>query len=490
MSLIAVDLGTTNIKVASFDNNLNVNSLRTHKVDYERSSERVEFDAEKYYKIVAKTIRECANVIPDKDRSHSIILTGQAESLVAIDRDGIPLRNAISWLDERSKQECVELQQEFNDEVVFSVTGQVSIIPTWPITKMLWIRKHEPSVFSQIYKYMLLKDYIQYKMTGKILGEYSIYNFSLYFDIRKKAYWKEILDYVQVDVSQLPDLVEPCTNIGRIIPQAAAEFGLSADTTVNVGTLDHFAGMIGTGNISEGVVSESTGTVLSVATLIDVNSASVPIGIPCHYGPFNDSYVLLSVCESGGISLQWYKDTFLKNLDFDDLEEMIQTRSRPSEVIFLPYLTGINAPDYDRNAKGVFYGLRIQHDEFDLAIAVMEGVAHMLANNIQLLRDLGYEINKIISTGGGSRSDTWSQIKAEITSCDIVVPANEEVVCLGAAIIGAVDEGFFASFEEAVEKTLTISKQFKSKPSNAYVRNHEQFNRLRCLLKEFRKIYI
>jgi xylulokinase len=431
-----------------------------------------------------ETIQACCQDALPSSEPHEIILTGQAESLVIIGSDGTPLRNAISWLDERSKNECRELEQVFNKEIYYRVTGQVSILPTWPITKILWVREHEEEIFSAAKKYLLLKDYIQYRLTGKLVGEYSIYNFSFYFDIRSKSYWKDILDYVGVKDSQLPELVEPCTNIGRITAEAARDLRLPASTTVNVGTLDHFANMIGTGNIKKGVISETTGTVLTVATLVDADSAKQTADIPCHYGPFKDSYVLLSVCESGGISLDWYKNNFLCGASFDELEGQMQQRQRPGEILFLPYLTGTNAPEYEENANGVFYGLKIKHDAYDLALALLEGVAYMLANNIDLYRKLGIDVTGIISTGGGAQSQIWCQIKADVTGCDVSIPEEKEAACLGAAMIGAIDSGAYASFEEAVAQKVAIAWRVQSQPSRGYRQSHMLFNKLFRLLQE------
>lgn len=478
MGFISVDLGTTNVKAAAFDDALNILSEKSVKIDYIRQDDRVEFDAEEYYQIVAKTINACCNDCHIKSEVHQVVLTGQAESLVLIGKNGMPVRNAISWLDERSKEECRELEQIFSNETCFSVTGQISVIPTWPITKILWIKKNEPEIFAAADKFLLLKDYIQYRLTGEIVGEFSIYNFSFYFDIRNKCYWKDMLDYCCIGLERFPKLVEPCTNIGAICEQAAQETGLSRKTTVNVGTLDHFASMIGTGNIKEGIVSESTGTVLTLATLIDKRKAAVSHGIPCHYGPFKDSYVLLSVCESGGVSLEWYKNSFMQDVTFIELNRQVEKLKRPGDVLFLPYLTGVNAPDYDKNAKGVFYGLRIRHDKYDLALAVMEGVAYMLCSNINKLVDMGINVDKIIATGGGARSRIWSQIKADVTGCDVIIPKNREGACLGAAIIGSVDAGVFKTYQQAVEESVKIDLRIKSCLHEEYRKKYEQYNSL------------
>lgn len=484
MGLIAVDLGTTNVKAALYNNQLNMLNSASIKIDYQRQGEQVEFDAEAYFDIVTRTIRECCQGRLDGTKDSELVLTGQAESLVVLGADGKPLRNAISWLDERSSEECKQLQAQFDAHTYYGVTGQISITPTWPITKILWLKRHEPEVYAKAHKYLLLKDYILFCLTGKLVGELSIYNFSSYLDIHKKDYWQEILDFCDLHRDQLPELVEPCTNLGRLLPAATKEIGLPAETLVNVGTLDHFAGMIGTGNIRPGVVSESTGTVLSIATLLEGRDARGPEGIPCHYGPFKDSYVLLSTCDSGGVSLEWYKDKFMASCTYADIETEIQQRERPGEVTFLPYLTGVNPPEFDKRANGVFHGLKLRHDAYDLALAVMEGVACMLARNVEFLRHAGYKVDRIISTGGGARSRTWLQIKADLTGCEIAIPQEKEAACLGAAMIGALDLHLFDSFAQMVEQKVSIADTLQPERQQAYQAFYARYAELYATLEE------
>ena len=484
MAFIAVDLGTTNIKVTAYDNDLHTLNTESITVNYDKRDNWVEFDADEYFRILSKAIRGCCSGFLSDAEDHEIVLTGQAESLVVVGKNGKPLRNAISWLDERSKNECNELAQVFSNDLVYKTTGQVAIIPTWPITKILWIKKNEPEVFSRAHKYLLLKDYIQYRLTGKYLGEYSIYNFSLYFDLNNKSFWHEILDFVGISTEQLPQLIEPCTNIGTITTQAASETDLPHPTTVNVGTLDHFAGMIGTGNIHKGIISESTGTVLSIATLVRAQSDAIPSGIPYHFGPFKDSYILLSTCESGGINLEWYKSNFLKDVDYGHIEKELISRKKPGDIYYLPYLAGVNAPDYEEDASGVFYGLKLHHDRFDLALSVMEGVAFMLARNMEEYKKAGLDIKQIISTGGGSQSMVWSQIKADVTDCEIAVPAEKEAACLGAAMIGAVDKGIFRSFQEAVERCVSITQKLSPVNHVLYSQHYQFYAELKRIISD------
>lgn len=482
MGFISIDLGTTNIKAILFTDDLEQVFEISETVKYIKTGKYVEFSAEKYANNVLGLIKRCKDKLSDKsDHIRTIVLTGQAESLVVIDKNGKPLRNGISWLDMRSEKECEELQSVFDQEKSYRITGQVSIIPTWPITKILWIKKNEPGIYNNVYKFLLLKDYIQYILTEKIVGEYSIYNFTYYFDIEKKEYWTEILDYCDIKPEQLPQLIEPCTDIGSISTNAAETIGIDTETTVNVGTLDHFAGMIGTGNIREGIISESTGTVLSIATLLKEPFFSNE-KIPCHYGPFKNSYVLLSVCESGGISLEWYKTKFIEEKSFVEIDKILESRNTFNNLIFLPYITGVNAPEYNGEMRGVFYGINLNHDKYDFAAAVMEGVSHLLKKNINLFEKTGINTSEIISTGGGAKSRYWTQIKADVTDYKIAIPENQEAACFGAAIIAAVAGNIFSSYEDAVIKTVSIKHYVKPQTEqtlkNYYSKKHKIFNQL------------
>jgi len=459
MGIIAIDLGTTNIKVASYTNALVSIALESHNVSYIKKNGFVEFDAELYFSNIVDLIASCyrKSLHTFGTENVQIVLTGQAESLVVVDNNGKPLRNGISWLDMRSTQECEELSRVFDKELCYRITGQPEIIPTWPLTKILWLKRNEPDNFSRIEKFLLLKDYIIFRLTGKYIGEYSIYPFSHYFDVTKKEYWAEPLEYCGVDLSQLPELIAPCSIVGDVCDEMLDKTNLPFGSAVNAGTLDHFAGMIGTGNIVEGIVSESAGTVSSIATFIS-SPFSSPAKIPLYCGPFADSYIYLPVCESGGISLEWFKTNFISNLSFEEINKVCAARTVDARLTFLPYLTGVNPPDFDNNATGVFYGVTLHHDPYDFALAIMYGVASLLRKNIDFFKSSGIHVDKIISTGGGAKSALWSQIKADICNLPVVIPRNQEAPSLGSAIIGAVASGYYPGYRSAIQESVQIEK--------------------------------
>ena len=469
-----IDLGSTNIKVAIYDENFKLMDRQSRPVNYIRENGFVEFDAHAYCQDLIGLLAQMVEK-NGVQALRQIAFTGQAESLVVLGKDGMPLMNAISWMDERSTEECEALSKQFTPELCEAVTGQMAVLPTWPATKIAWLRKHKPEIYESADCYMLLKDYIVFCLTGKKLSDMSIATFSFYFDIYNKVYWKEMLAAIGVHKSQLPQLCEPCTVAGGLLPAVARQLKLSTDTQVNVGTLDHFAGMIGTGNITPGGITLSTGTVMAMATMCGEPTPKC-CGNAMHYGFLPDTWVMLPVAESGGVSLEWFRRSCMQ-ADYDEMNATLAKRG-PNELIFLPYLVGTNAPEFDAEANGVFWGLRQEHDAIDMAGAVMEGVAYVLNKNLKHVAKNGIHLQNIIATGGGAKSPIWCQLYADITGLPVRIPAEKEAACLGAAIIAAVGDGHFTDYRAAVDSCVQMQMQYLPNPTEQLERKFRRFNAL------------
>ncbi len=470
MNFLTVDLGTTNIKTGCFDENYNLLHICQKKVEYiKEKAGYVEFDAQKYFENVLSCMVQCVKQ-SNVTQIAQIVLTGQAESLVVLGQDSKPLIKGISWLDSRSQKQTAILDKEF--ATVYEITGNPQIIPTWPITKMLWLKENRQEVFLNAKKYLLIKDYIAYMLCNEMYSEMSVCNFSCYFDVQKKRYWQEILNFVQIKEHQLPPLCEPGTVIGKTTPEITTALGVRDSIKVNVGTLDHFAGMIGTGNIKTGIISESTGTVLSLATLVEKPTFSTE-KIGCHYGPFKDSYVLLTCCESGGLCLEWFKNNF--NISYEELNNYVNSNIEDTNLIFLPYINGSNPPEFKENTTGVFYGITANTTKYQMARAVMQGVAFMLNKNLECYKRLGVKPTEIYSTGGGSKSDYWCKIKADISSVTVKIPTINEAANLGCAIMGCVSERVYNNYPQATKK-ICIKKEFTPEKNKVLLEKYNLFN--------------
>jgi sugar (pentulose or hexulose) kinase len=219
-----------------------------------------------------------------------IFLSNQAKTLFILDRNGEPLRKAISWLDNCSQKESRILKNEFDENVGYRKICQPYIVTTWPMTKILWLRQNKVEVFKRAYKYLILKDYIIYKLAGRYFSEYTIYDFSYYFDIINKNYCKEILDFTGINEYRLPELVKPGEGLGRLCDDILKEFKLSRNITLNAGSIDQIAGMISIGNIDEGIISETTGTIPAIGTILKKPFFN-ELKIPCHYNAIKNTYI-------------------------------------------------------------------------------------------------------------------------------------------------------------------------------------------------------
>ena len=472
---IGIDLGSTNTKAVLYDEAFQLLGIASRPVTYVRQGGIVEFELSKYCNDLVEMLTE---LLKDKDVNvKSIAFTGQAESLVVLDKLGKPMMHAISWMDERSINECASLSQLFSEEQVHEVTGQAAVSPTWPATKILWLKNNNPEVFASAKTYMLLKDYIVYYLTGKMLADMSIATFSLYFDIKHKCYWKEMLDAISITEASLPPLSEPCQVAGSLLPEIANAIGATTSTKVNIGTLDHFAGMIGTGNTGSDQMTLSMGTVMALAKMLD-KGQNATSDMALHYGYLPNTYVLLPVAESGGVSLEWFRRTFMADVNYKQLNEVWEERTDISDVIFLPYINGTCAPEFDPRATGVFWGLRQEHDAFDAAKAVIEGVSFLLKKNCDHLKKNGIDCHEILAVGGGAKSPTWCQMWADITGLTIKIPKEQEAASLGAAMIAAIAEGAFASYKEAAEKTVSFSAVYHPVNTEKYANKYNRFCKL------------
>jgi xylulokinase len=209
-------------------------------------------------------------------------------------------------------------------------------------------------------------------------------------------------------------------------------------------------------------------------------------GSAMHYGFLPDTWVLLPVAESGGVSLEWFRRSCMQ-VDYDKMNEELASRT-PNELLFLPYLVGTNAPEFDAEATGVFWGLRQEHDSIDMAGAVMEGVSFVLRKNCEHIAQKGVKLTQIIATGGGAKSPIWCQMQADITGLPVSIPKEKEAACLGAALIGAVSDGRFESYSQAVHACVQLTHTYEPHPTDRLERKYRRFNALYKAALEIGKI--
>jgi sugar (pentulose or hexulose) kinase len=359
MLIYAVDLGTTNLKIALYDEGLRRLALSSRAVVYDTRQERVEFDPSAIVADVIGLIGECAGLSGVETGRHGavIVLTGQAESLVLAGGDAAPVRPGISWLDGRASRESAEIEAEFTARKGFRVTGQPFPAPAWPASKLRWLARHEPRSVDAARHVLMIKDYVQLKLTGVAAGESSTRAFSYFYDVAADAYWPQMLEFCGVEMARLPVVIAPGTTLGPVLAGIGAVLPPAAGYTVNAGALDHFASMAGAGSYCGSVVSESSGTVLSLSFIAPGLKFDPSVLVSFHRGLRGQDIVCFDCADSGGVCLDWFKNNFYGSDSYDVLESRLSARGRaPGAPFFLPYLTGRNPPEYFKEAAGAFLG--------------------------------------------------------------------------------------------------------------------------------------
>lgn len=461
MITYAVDLGTTNIKVALYDESLRNLAVARAPMRYRRDGSVVEFDPDGVFDAVVDLIGECARTAGQGRtvRPH-IVVTGQAESLVLVDDRGHPVAPGISWMDERSSEEAMEIAERFDASLAFSVTGEPEPVPTWPATKLRWLAKHQPRILGASRHVLMIKDYLIFRLTGVMVGEETTRGFTYLYDVPGRRYWTEMLEFCGTATEAMPDLVPAGTDVGAVLPEVADRLPPAADYVVNTGALDHFCAMIGTDSYRPGAVSASAGTVLSLAMLGTDWQFHPSMKVSFHRGVHPDDTVLFTCADSGGVCLDWFRRSVASPLQYEELERELPGRRHADAPLFLPYLTGVNPPDFAAGARGGFLGLQLRHDRVDLAYAVMEGVAHLLRRNLDYLAEYGQTASSIVSTGGGTASGFWNQLKADVCGLDFHTPEEPEAACRGAAVLALVAAGVIDSVDETAQLHQPQSRTF------------------------------
>ncbi len=419
---------------------------------------------------VKKTIKEITGRFSDDpSQITGISFSGQMHGLVLLDEKGDLLRPAILWNDTRTTAQCKWIIEKVGRQRLLSITKNPAL-EGFTLPKILWVKEHEPDIFEKVKYFLLPKDYVRYVMTNQIHMELSDAAGTLLLNVEKSEWSPEVAEAVGIDIAICPSLIHATTEVGTITEQFAQETGLHQATKVYGGGADNACGAIGSGVVKLGKSMVSIGT--SGVLLSYEEDAAKDFGGKVHY--FNhavtDAFYTMGVTLSAGHSLSWFKETFAEELSFDDLLALT-SKIRPGSngLLYTPYLVGERTPYADSNIRGSFIGIDTAHKKVHFAKAVLEGITFSLRDTLEIFRASGKEVKEIISIGGGAKNPFWLQMQADIFNATIYKLNNEQGPSIGACIIALVGAGLAGSFEEAVEKCVSIQERFEPNEQNTAV---------------------
>ncbi len=456
-----------------------------------------EHDADNYWQVACHLIKQAlaeAGIGPKDIRG--IAASSALPSLVLVDREHRPLHRAYNLMDKRAVHEVEWLKEHVGEDRLFPISGyRLEDHPM--LVNVLWEKRHRPESFSSIYKALTIDGFITLKFTGKACASYS--NAAFYgvaYNLRERRFETDLLEELGIDPSIMPALCNCDDIIGEVTPEAAAATGLVPGIPVAGGQVDCNASWLGAGAIEVGDFQSNLGTVGNFGILhqnadfIFSDIGKLMINFPYTVNSEN-TYVTVPTTTTGGQSIRYLRDNFSQHevetervlgvSSYDLLN--LQAQKVPvgsNGLLILPFLMGERTPIWDVHARGVIFGLSLNHTKGHIVRAMMEAVAYAMYDSFRLIKEeAGLNIKyPMVLNEGGAVSKLWRQIIADVFNVPIVLVKRRTGAPYGDAILAGVAAGVFQDFSVAKEWVEYIE------PMEPNQEHHERYMEYFALYKK------
>ena len=498
MKIAGLDIGTTGCKCTVFDEKGQMLGKAYRNYPVKRAVSGHEVDVSAIMDGVYACLEEAAKGYPD---IAGIGITSFGETFVMTDREGNPLHTAMLYTDPRGGEECRKLSEALGEKEIAQITG-LRPHEMYSISKIMWIKEHEPSVYEKAACIFLMEDYVVYHLTGKRQIDYSLATRTMAFDIRNLNWSREIFEAAGIDMSKMSVPVQTGTDAGRITKTVAEKTGLLEDVHIVSVSHDQVAAAVGAGAFDSSVAVDGAGTVECLTPIYD----EIPDVDIMYQGYFSivpyvvpGKYVAYAFSYTGGALMQWCTETLAKKekelaaAEGISVNEYLEKEyahitasghslgDSPSGLLVLPHFAGAATPYMDTGAKGAVLGLTTDTSVAEIYRGCMEGVVYEMYLNLKALEGSGIRFHKLHATGGGAASREWTQMKADVLGMPVTSLKTSEAGTVGCAMLTGIAIGVFTDLEDAashmVEKTQTYEPRWEM---------HEKYMEI---YKRYEKLY-
>ena len=471
--LLGMDVGTTNIKAILFDTagEAMASASATYPLLMPQPG-RAEQNALDWWQGAVEILQSITRQAgPEMVREiRGICISSHFPSLLPLDRQGEPLRNAIIWMDKRAGGELEEILHTVGEsEYVAGAGGRPDA--TFLPCKLLWYRRNEPELFRRTYRVLQANGYLNYKLTGVMAMDMDQASLCQCMDLRTMGWSDTLSRATGVDFNAiLPQPVPSGQIIGQVTPQAAALTGLTAGIPVVAGASDCTASMYATGLSQLGQAGESAGT---TSMLFVGHTRPTPMDIPVVAKPCSIQgipYFFNAPVTSSGASIKWYLNTLgqadsqeaaAQGLDVYDYlnRQALKAPAGSNGLIFFPYMQGERAPLWNSYARGMFIGLNLDTQRTHIIRSIFEGTAFSVRHVLETIAENGAQVHSLRITGGGAKSRTWCQIKASVLKVPVYTLEDKTGdVPFGDALLLGHALGIFPDFAQCIRRFVKVKE--------------------------------
>jgi gluconokinase len=403
---------------------------------------------------------------------------GAMHSLIALDHLGNPLTGVITWADGRGAPQAQAVRQSTQAAELYKQTG-CPAHGMYPLYKILWLRQEHPALFAQAARFITAKEFVFQKLTGKEIVDYSIASGSGLLNTHTLKWNSLSLEVAGIRSDHLAQPASPLTIFRGLDPSLAKAMGISSHTPAVLGSSDAANSNFGAGAVNPWQATCMIGTSGAFRIVTSKPTLDKQGRLWC-YAIDETHWLVGGAINNGGITLSWLKDalnqTFSPSpsgseVSIDDLISLAgEVETGANGLICLPFFAGERSPNWNLNARAVFFGLALQHDIRHIARSLLEGVAFRLRGLNEILSELVGDISEIRASGGFTHSELWPQIIASTLNRNLLAPAWGDTSCLGAAFWAMLGVGRIPSFESA-DDLITIGSQYFPIAKDATVYN-------------------
>lgn len=462
---VAHDLGTSGLKSSLFsaEGELVKSVIREYEANFKGREATQNPDL--LFRAVLEGSRQLAKIVKPEDIL-ALSFSAQMNACLLIDKEGNPLHDTLIWADTRSEKQASELTEKLGFDYIYELTANRPSA-NYSLYKLMWIRDNWPDIYNSAYKMLQAKDYVSYKLTGKIFTDHSDASGTGAYDINQGKWSDELIESAGVRRELFPQIINSVDPVGKIIPELAEQMGLSSETIVVAGGGDGPCATVGAGCVENDQFYLTYGTSAWIGGTTDQPVFDPDRALFCFAHIIPNKYMPLGTMQAAGTSYQYirtlFEDENLSARDYDQLAAEIKPGSEG--LIFLPYLIGERSPIWDPKASGAFIGMRTNHQKPAYIRAVLEGIAYNLEWILQSFRKTK-QIDQMVITGGGAISPILRQIFADVLDLEFLVPENiQESTSIAAAIMAGIGSGYYQDFS-SLKEFLKMKDKTIQNPEN------------------------
>ncbi len=482
--LAGIDLGSTSLKCVIYDlagNVVTSSSRPTERLTpYADHPEWTVWQPAQIWGGTAAAMKEAVGKLDDSRRIRAVAVTGMGMDGVPVDEAGNWLYPFISWHDPRTEPQLRWWEKHIGALETFASGGNT----LWRFSTALrlrWMAEHEPEILARTDKWLLIEDFVNFRLCGRRATDYTMASCTLLFDQHRRDWSETMLTRAGIDRRLLCDAYPSGTPLGEVTAGAAEATGLPAGTPVVLGGHDYLCSALPVGAFVPGVVLDVTGTWEIVLTTIPAPVLTPEVqrlGVTVETHVARDTYAVWGGAVASDM-LEWYRKEYglaaqeraekEGGVDWDYL--MAEASAAPAGargVMFLPHMSAAGCPMVDARSLGAFVGLSSFAQRGDLLRAIVEGLDYQVLDIVTAFKSgLGISPDRLVVVGGATRNAFWMQNKADVTGLPIEVPDVEEATPLGAAILAGIGVGLYRDEREAFERVRKPGKTFVPDPALA-----------------------